>query len=826
VNYLQQTIRLALAFALITSSNPVFAAGFKIRSSRLPNNMPVGARSIIQPQILNLDLSLPPEHSGINPLVKIVHSISAITTPKQEQQHPTIIGNLQGIARKQKNTSKQNSLTSISAFSEDFDGIEPSENATPQDQEISEEDISTKRDENPLDLWFKRDVDKSITASETYATIKIIKGSGSEWYWNKYSENTLVLIRVGGRMKFASRIIEAETKPINKLTRKDFKGYFSEKYMKGKTLSSLRSKVLKELKLSSEKSSNPVIVTPNTPVRLLKFMPLIVAANLPENNPEPILEPRPRADLEIPEKLKKLGDFMPKMVLVDLRLFGDSIPFDLLEDMGKLMKAGVFFTFISDKTQEEVDKMIVRGITLKQRDDVVRYKLFSLSHNGSRLYGYSGSFSGYLDGKYFSHTENDALEYAMRAEGADEIISNTREEFIIAAHKKTDPAQFEGEVKKILDSYLPDNTFSYEMSESEGQPTLRVRPTSLASSIPGFLETLRNEKDLYLNPSDMLVISEDKELLMATAGSVQPSKYSNLRGPELVDMSYAAMLGEYRENKPLDLAASASSINSFKFDRNGLGGFQYSIYMLMGHVIHASFNWAVWKYRNEGVLPPVERVFDVAKKMWKREDASSTGNLLPDSHATMSDFFLTMDHRLKSMYAYLATMLEEYPIVIGTELPNITVINRFKQDVFLHRDILRFIFDLVVAKKTADGLEVQIVDFKTGQTTVLGLLKKDTQVNFYDFVVDRIWKTLTTPYGVLGKVNKVADFKVSFILPSSIYEPQLAFWDSRLMFENFLRKIMISMRNHKLGKPKKASKKKKPKKKSAKKKKTESPKKK
>ena len=151
---------------------------------------------------------------------------------------------------------------------------------------------------------------------------------------------------------------------------------------------------------------------------------------------------------------------------------------------------------------------------------------------------------------------------------------------------------------------------------------------------------------------------------------------------------------------------------------------------------------------------------------------------------------------MRTMHAVTADILKVYPIAIGTELSNMLVFDNYKKGVADNRDILRLIFDFVVAREMPDGtLEVAVVDFKTGQTPTLQNLEKDVQVQLYDLAIRKMWPKISIPFGALGVRRPVSDYKIRFVYPSAGYQPLLNEW-SRIKFERFLRNVMNRIRKH------------------------------
>ncbi|MFA6030122.1 MAG: hypothetical protein WC969_09730 [Elusimicrobiota bacterium] len=663
-----------------------------------------------------------------------------------------------------------------------------------------------------FDLRFSRDAKKALTDSELTASIRLVNGSGSQWYWERFVPGSILRIMTGGKTMFATRVMDARTVEIGKLAREDFQGVYpaamlEELNEKGRmkwTAAKLRAKLLEDLTAYQRfgKRGAPRALSSSDKVRVLRFMSYQEAKLLPENRDEPVLTPRLRAPLEIPASLSSLPRVLPKVVFLDLRLLSAPLSYDLIEDIGKLMKAGVYFVLVSERPQEgpgSVKELLTGALTPRQRDDLVTYKLLSLSDDGSTLSTLKGAFPQELPLRRFSVSELDLLELAARRLGAS-VLSLHGKESSFALRAGALAADFTRDLRAALGRLGVDaGAWSFAYSEREGKTTLVLRPRSLAGAVPEVLDALRESEGTYVNASDLLVVSRDAELLAATRGAVQPSEHAPaLEGAALIETSLAAMLGDYRQNVPGDLAASASKISAFLQGYKDSGGSRGNVYMLMGHVIHSSFNWAVWIYRNTGALPPAEAVVERAVKTWQHEDRERVGNILDEPGSSMADYLQVTKTRLRNMHAQLADQLAQYPIVVGTELPNFAVLGRAKKSrggMLYYRDVLRYVFDLVLARRTPEGLELRVVDFKTGQTPTLQNLTKDTQVLLYDALPRSAWPELPLPYGVGGTPEKVSKLDVAFIFPTATYVPAITDW-GRLAFAKFLKNVMNRIRKH------------------------------
>ncbi|MFH2201732.1 MAG: hypothetical protein ABIJ96_01315 [Elusimicrobiota bacterium] len=670
-------------------------------------------------------------------------------------------------------------------------------------------DVVPTVEEDALDLWVGKTAQKGIFDSKISASIRPINNTRSEWFWGQYQKKLPIRVVSGGRVLFITRIVKAGTKKIKALTLDDFRAYYGARSIAkragendAKQLARLRRKLLEEIKWKSQRKINaPKVISEETKVRVLNFLPYNQARELPENGIEKTPEIRARKELAVPAELKDLQRMLPRLVLFDLRLYGDRIPFDVLEDMGKLQKAGVTFVFLSDKTQDEVEKMIRRDTPAQQQNEITRWKLLSLSNDGNTLYGFSGSFEELKASRKFAADEREMLKYAAQAAAPEGIIVEDRG-YVLSLRPKRGVAisALKKSMQRQLDRFgMPDGSYALTVGEHEGSPVVRVRPTTLSRSFGRLIKDLQVEEGLYLNEQNILTVSDDAELHAALpnamhAGPVMPQATAR---EDYIETALAAMLGSYRHNRQGDLAASASSIKSFKFKRFGGGGFDYRIYMLMGHVAHTALDWAIMKYNQAGELPPYEELIAKSREIWEKEQIGVTTNLLEKSRERTLGYRDSMEARMFTMYQELERTLKIYPIALGTELPNLMVLDRYNASgEQTHRDIFRGLYDLVLARKVEGGLDVLVADFKSGQTPALQHMAKDTQVLLYDYFSKVMWPTITVPYSLAHKLQKVVSRYVGFLYPRGMQGVTITEFD-RLFFEKFLFNIMNRMRKHK-----------------------------
>ncbi|OGR92519.1 MAG: hypothetical protein A2V88_05705 [Elusimicrobia bacterium RBG_16_66_12] len=650
------------------------------------------------------------------------------------------------------------------------------------------------------ELFVTRESRNGIRKGALNAHVGLIKGKGSEWYWGKFKKGALIAVKSGTMTMFVSKVETAKTVKIASLQRKDFVGLFTPQRLAGKTVYQLRRMLVQELKdRQARRPGAPTPVSTQSEIRLVSFLSSVKSRALPENNEESAYPAAPRAEVRLPEALAGLNYALPKVVFLDMSLFANGAPYPLIEDMSKLMKAGVYFVLLSDKQNGavgSVDELLTRRLTVKQRDQISRYKMLILSDDGNSLSGHSGSFAKPLPSRRFTPQELEIMNFVVstRVKFRSVDASSTRLEVVFekgvdgAAAKA---ALFDGMHGMRLDPAA----WQWSATERAGRAVVTARPQSLVSALPHLFEVMREHEGLFVNNSDVMVISRDQRLIGALPGAVTPAEHLSSEGESFVDESLAALVGPYRVNQPGDLAASASKIQSFLQGRAG-GGFDGgNVYMMTGHVMHSAFNWAVWVYRNTGKLPTAEETVATGRRIWEKEANGSAKNLLGRPGESLAGFYETVEQRLRAMHRIAADVLKVYPIAVGTELPNMVVAERWKKGgVADHRDIFRLIFDFVVARETKDGrLEVAVIDFKTGQVPTLQNLEKDTQVQLYDLLVRRMWKTLRLPYGATGEAREVADFKLNFLYTAGAYQPQLNDW-SRLKFDKFLKNVMNRIR--------------------------------
>jgi hypothetical protein len=690
------------------------------------------------------------------------------------------------------------------------DAVDADVDARVKEDAASDLIMEPRNEDDHLDLWFGKTVRPRLFNSHTSAAIRPINGAGSKRYWGRYQRRIPIRVIAGGQVQFITRIVRSSTKKIADLTLEDYKAYYGPRIAAKRSgenekaaLARLERKLLAEIKWKAERKSNaPKVISDQLKVRVLHFLPYNQARDLPENGIEKTPQIRERKNLEVPAALEDLQRMLPRLVLYDLRLYGDRIPFDVLEDMGKLQKAGMTFVFLSDKTQDEVEKMIRRDTPPHQQNDITRWKLLSLSNDGNTLYGYSGSFEELKASSEFRVDHQDILSRAGAATAEGVVVSNRPYKLALRPKRGFAIADLKLALEKQLQRFgMPKGAYAVTEGEFEGKEVVQVRPTTLASSMDWLIKQLQAEEGLYLNQQHIMTVTDDAALKAALPGAFHAGDRmpKATEKADWIETSLAAMLGSYRINKVGDLAASASSMKSFKYQQlyGGGGGFEYRIYMLMGHVGHTAFDWAIMKYNEDGALPPFEDLIAKAREIWDKEDIGVTTNMLERPRESTLGYRDAMEARMFTMYEDIKRNLKLYPIAVGTEIPNLMVVDRYnKEGEWTHRDIFRGLMDLVLAKKVPGGIEAFVTDFKTGQTPALQHMVKDLQVLLYDYFARRQWPTMSIPFSLDHKLEKVVSRIVAFIFPTGMQGKTINEFD-RLTFEKTVNLLMLKMRKHK-----------------------------
>ncbi|MDE1975719.1 MAG: PD-(D/E)XK nuclease family protein [Elusimicrobia bacterium] len=647
-----------------------------------------------------------------------------------------------------------------------------------------------------LDVYFSRHDKKTLEASSVFSTIRLMDTSGRRWHWSRFRRGAKINVRSGSHTLFVSRVQGASTKSIKKLTKSDLSGVYSKDFLRRHGIAQLRKRLMEDL--AARKASKPVGL--ESSVRIVHFMPFGEAKEKIADNKldDAFGESVERRNYEIPPALAEASRVLPKTVILDLSLFPGGLSPEIIEDMNKLMNAGVYFILTTDKPltgPDSAEEIITKRLSPRQNDKLHRYKLVTMADGGNVLASYDGRFAKEIPMPRFSVSQRELMDVAAQQEGVFKPEINRPDAFAVAVPAGEEPEAFEARYKEALQGLgLPAERYRASVMDGrKGAPLVVLRPLDAGSAVSVVLSQLRDRQQLYINPSDMMVISRDPRILDATKGALQPATMgSSLDGEALADMALSSLLPEYRHNKPGDMAASASMISSFLQHRDRSGGRRETVEMFLGHVMHSAFNWAIWRYRADGVFPDAEALVAQAKNIWDETIRYEAKMLDLPPGQTMAAYYEDIG-RLRPMHEAVAAIVKDYPIVLGTELPNIFVVQRYKGSNPEYRDIFRLVYDFAAARETPEGLEVVIVDFKTGKTPTNHKIDKDVQPQLYEWVARQAWQKMSTNYGSSENLKPVTKVAVRFVYPTGAKGPALNEW-SRMRFEKSMKSILRRIR--------------------------------
>ncbi|HVC09491.1 MAG TPA: PD-(D/E)XK nuclease family protein [Elusimicrobiota bacterium] len=646
-----------------------------------------------------------------------------------------------------------------------------------------------------LEVYFSRHDKKALESSSAFTTIRLMDTSGRRWHWGRFRHGAKINVHAGSHTLFVSQVQSAATKAIGKLVKTDFAGVYSKEFISRHGIAAIRKRLMEEL--AARNSSKPVDL--ESQVRVVHFMPFgeakqKIAENKQEEAFGAVVE---RRNYAIPPALAKASKFLPKAVVLDLSLYPQGLPPEIIEDINKLMNAGVYFILTTDKPlsgPDSAEEVITKRLSPKQKDKFHRYKLVTLANGGNTLATYDGRFPKPIPMPRFDRSQRDLMNLAAQQEGVFKPEIDRPDAFAVPVPEGVAPEAFLARYETALQN-LGLSSQQYKISVMSGREGALVvlRPLDAGSAIPVALSLLQDRQQLYVNPSDMMVISRDPRLLAATKGALQPAIMDqSLDGEAAADMAFASLLPEYRNNKPGDLATSASGISSFLQHRNFEGGRRETVEMFLGHVMHSAFNWAIWRYRADGVFPDAEALVARAKTIWDETIRFEGKMLALPPGQTMSAYYEDIG-RLRPMHTAVAAILKDYPIVLGTELPNIFVVQRYKGSAPDYRDIFRLVYDFAAARETPDGYEVVIVDFKTGKTPTNHKIDKDVQPQLYEWVARQAWEKISETYGSSENLKPVTNVAVRFVYPTGAKAPAFNEW-GRMRFEKSMKSVLRRIR--------------------------------
>ncbi|MHB2025475.1 MAG: PD-(D/E)XK nuclease family protein [Elusimicrobiota bacterium] len=665
--------------------------------------------------------------------------------------------------------------------------------SAPADSSVAADEPKTA---DALELYFGRHGKKSLESSAIFSSVHLMDTPGRKWHWERFRRGAKIGVHSGSQTLFISKVERGITKIIGRLTKNDLEGVYSRDFLRRNDIRRIRQRMIEDL--SARNSYKPVGL--HSPVRLVRFMPMGRSKReLSENKGEEPFGDRiiERRAYEIPEALARTSKTLPKAVFLDLRLFPQGIPPEIVEDMNKLMNAGVYFVLATPgpiSGSGSVEDILTRRLSPGQKDKFHRYKMLALADDGNTAAYYDGNFPKLMPMPRFDRNQIDIMRYAAGQEGVFGLKIARGDAVAMDIPAGQNVKKFSSRYAQTLARLgIASQNYHMIIAQSSRGSVLALRPLDLGSAVPKLLSLMRDHQQLYVNNGDLMVISRDPVLISATPGAAHPAQMApNLKDDEAADMALASLLPDYRTNQMGDLAASASSISSFLQKRDKNGGRRETVEMFLGHVMHSAFNWALWRYREDGVFPDEDAIVAQARRIWDESIRNEAKMLSLPAGETMSAYYEDID-RLRPMHRAVAAVLKDYPIVLGTELPNIFITPRYKGSQPLYRDIFRLVYDFAAARQTPQGMEILIVDFKTGKTPTNQKIDKDIQPQLYEWVARQAWDKISAAYGSPENLKPVSGISVRFIYPTGAKDPSFNEW-GRMRFEKSMKSVMKRIR--------------------------------
>jgi hypothetical protein len=670
--------------------------------------------------------------------------------------------------------------------------------------------------------------------ASVYGTMKLVKDTpASREYWSAFSKGAEIDVVIRGENVFNRpvKMTSAVTKSIGELTREDFEGTVPA-HMLQVGVKELRRTLLVNLEENRKRwSPDQPPVSLNSKVRVMKFesyLELFRQTHGPNATPE-VEAPAARAALKLkPEgKLKPLSYILPRAVVVDLDMLEGPISKDLLSDMAKLQRTGVYFVAVSRKpyaAANSIKDKLVRQLSAYQLSVLMPIRFMMVTDDGAVISELPrGGSPEPVDVASFTPAEIDMLRDAAKkaAEAAgispravEEIRQpplredynerfaqkdaaprepgpDPRVRFTVRFPKSATPAALEkwrAAYEAALKAYGLAPVFSASQ-EADGRPTFTAQRTDLAGSMGRLKAALGDKFGLYLNDGDALVLSDDKALMAANPRTLDVGKISGLTGSELVDNALGLMLGEHRDNVDGDLSGSATRIASFTRDRHrylsesliAVDMEEQNINFFSGHVVHAAEDWLIYQLQN-GRIPTKEEFTQHLRDHWNAGMREFKAVGLPPAH--MSEGWLNASlTRAESMYDIVVATKKRGEVLVGSEIPNFFVLKDYQRrsGEQKRRYILHTIFDFIALRPDPNKpghATLVIYDFKTGPAKTRPKLNKDVQVLTYALFANEKWvgQKFPTPYlaGDAGYV--IDDVSVEFIYNKKLQPTDVNRW--------------------------------------------------
>lgn len=716
---------------------------------------------------------------------------------------------------------------------------------------VSDKEAKDANSESELQpsIIFAGHMAMGLVKSRVWGKLNLVKNTpGSRWWWGRFKKGVKVDILLGGeKLKaFTTEVTDSRMVPISKLTKADLEGIIPDRILARNPIAAIRSSIRRDMaeRYRLELSEFPMA----SKIKLVKFKPYSEVLDEHEKKEQiPNYDPyAPRQPLKLAEDnpLRRMQQFHPKSVIVDLDLFGtrgEAIPPEILADMGKLQRAGVKFGFVSDTPGAD------HGVKKQQIRDALYGSVFAFdggaivveNRSDRHIVKEANTLTPYDRQTILAHAQAVAF-----ARGDTKVVELERQTHY---GKKPIDTHFSGKLSKgadaaafatALEERLRGFGFDYRVNYQEGQgnnaPRFQVQQIRIAKSMAGVLRTLQ-DMGVYQNPQEILVISENQSIIDSVTPAHETLLDENglpaekrrkeaelpnpdvvaltkgeLHGAELADNALGAVLGEYRENHPGDFVSSASAMTSFnsykaRFFEQDLQGFESNVYAHAGHMTHETMNWVAWMQRN-GRLPTKKEALDRMERMWIESHLSQEDQVYLGSQS-LEGFIKAFRKRLENIYDhYVSIMMEPGVELLGTELPNIFMLTKVdKKTGERKRYFVRAIFDWVAYRRRPDGsVQLMILDFKSGIQPTMRKLSQDIQPNLYHLFSKYKWHSVPQEYQVAGGVELEVGprehsdeyAQISFIYSPNYLTPELDNW-SQNRTEFKATKLMDGMQKEK-----------------------------
>ena len=713
--------------------------------------------------------------------------------------------------------------------------FEPPTAAAPQPQLVEPDEVQGDNLPQRPQLSFQPAQKSALTSIDAgqglYGTMKLVKDNPySRDWWNAYKKGTEIDVVVRGENVYnrPTQITFAVTKPIGKLTREDFEGTIPKHMMQAGVIA-LRKDLMVKLEENRRRwSPDQPPVSLETKVRVVKFesyLDLFKKTN--GKDAIPVAEaPVERAPLKVkPEgALKPLSLFLPRAVMLDLDLFDGPVSKEILSDMAKLQRTGVYFVMFSRKPYEAANAMkdkLVKQLSAYQMSVLMPIRFMMVTDDGAVISELPrGGSPEAVDVLAFSLADVDVLRDAAKKaseqaglsprsleeirqaplverenrfgdQGAQPLGPDPRVRFEVRLPKSMSD-QAVSVWLKAYDSVLAAQGMKVETKLTvlpDGKRQFVVSRTTLEKSMDRLNAALGDKFGLYLNPGDALVISADPKIMAANSKSIDVAALTGLKGSELVDNALGLMLGEHRENQATDLSGSASRIASFSYNKGRylseilikMDNEEQNINFFSGHVVHAAMDWLIWKLQN-GQKVTRDEFAQHLTDHWNSGLREFKAVGMPPAH--LADSWLKASlTRADSMYTLVNKINDRKEFLVGTEIPNFFVLKDFQRKTaeLKRRYILHTIFDFIALRpdpKRPGHATLVIYDFKTGPAKTGPKLDKDIQVLMYALFANEKWvgEQFPAPYLAGGKSYTIDDVSVEFIYSGKIQPTNINRW--------------------------------------------------